>query len=232
MKRIAIVLLAAFARSRSERPEPDTADRAPGLASPGSVRMAVIDVERLVQESALGKEAFARLKRINDSKKGEAEKLAKEIREMEQKLADQGQSLADDKREALQKQYQEKAMSFKRFNEDATRELDQQQKKELAELERRVMPVIAQVGKEKGYTMIFNKFQSGLVFADDAADVTDEVLQPVQHDRRRARRPPATPAPAAATGPAPTPVPRKTRPRRAGGRGRCRARSQATIPSA
>ena len=208
MKRIAIVLLAAFAAAAASAQNPTTQTQAaPGAGAPGTVRVAVIDVERLVRDSALGKEAFARLKRINDTKKGDAEKLAKEIREMEQKLADQGQSLADDKREALQKQYQEKAMSFKRFNEDATRELDQQQKKELAELERRVMPVIAQVGREKGFTMIFNKFQSGLVFADDAADVTDEVLR--RFNTTVAVPQAAKPAPAAATGPAPTPVPRK-----------------------
>lgn len=207
MKRIVIVILAAFATAAANAQNP-TPQTAPGAAAAsGTVRMAVIDVERLVRDSALGKEAFARLKRINDGKKGEAEKLAKEIREMEQKLADQGQSLADDKREALQKQYQEKAMSFKRFNEDATRELDQQQKKELAELERRVMPVIAQVGREKGYTMIFNKFQSGLVFADDAADVTDEVLR--RFNTTVAVPQAAKPAPAAAPGPAPTAVPRK-----------------------
>jgi outer membrane protein len=205
MKRIAIVLLAACAAAAAQGQNPP-AQSAPAAAA-GTMRVAVIDVERLVRDSALGKEAFARLKRINDSKKGEAEKLAKEIREMEQRLADQGQSLADDKREALQKQYQEKAMSFKRFNEDATRELDQQQKKELAELERRVMPVIAQVGREKGFTMIFNKFQSGLVFADDAADVTDEVLR--RFNTTVAVPPAAKPAPAAAAGPSPTPVPRK-----------------------
>jgi outer membrane protein len=205
MKRIAIVLLAAFAAAAAHGQNPP-AQSAPAAAA-GTMRVAVIDVERLVRDSALGKEAFARLKRINDSKKGEAEKLAKEIREMEQKLADQGQSLAEDKREALQKQYQEKAMSFKRFNEDATRELDQQQKKELAELERRVMPVIAQVGREKGFTMIFNKFQSGLVFADDAADVTDEVLR--RFNTTVAVPQAAKPAPAAPAGPAPTPAPRK-----------------------
>ncbi|MET0620025.1 MAG: OmpH family outer membrane protein, partial [Thermoanaerobaculia bacterium] len=82
-----------------------------------------------------------------------------------------------DKRETLQKTYQEKAIAFKRFQDDATRELDTAQKKELGELERRVFPVINQVGKDKGYTMIFNKFQAGLLYADDAVDLTDEVLK-------------------------------------------------------
>jgi outer membrane protein len=208
MKRIAIVLLAAFAAAAATAQTPGSAAPPASASSvPANPRVAVIDVERLVRDSALGKEAFTRLKKINDGKKADADKLAKEIREMEQKLADQGQSMTEDKREALQKQYQEKAMSFKRFNEDATRELDQAQKKELAELERRVMPVISQVGREKGYTMIFNKFQSGLVFADDSADVTEEVLR--RFNTTVAVPQPAKPAPAAAAGPAPTPAPKK-----------------------
>jgi outer membrane protein len=96
---------------------------------------------------------------------------------MEQKLADQGSAMADDKRDALQKSYQEKAIAFKRFQDDANRDLEAAQKKELSELERRVFPVINQVGKEKGFTLILNKFQSGLVFVDDSVDITDEVLK-------------------------------------------------------
>jgi outer membrane protein len=144
-------------------------------ASPAKI--AVINVERLVQESALGKEAFARVKKLNDQKKEEADKLAKELRDMEQKLADQGASLTDDKRDQLQKSYQEKAIAYKRFNDDAQRILEDAQKKELEQLEKRVLPVIQQVGKEKGFTMIFNKFQSGLVYADEGVDVTDDVLK-------------------------------------------------------
>lgn len=96
---------------------------------------------------------------------------------MEQKLADQGQSMTDDKRDQLQKGYQEKAIAYKRFNDDAQRVLEDAQKKELETLEKRVLPVIQQVGKEKGFTVIFNKFQAGLVYADDSVDVTDEVLK-------------------------------------------------------
>ena len=152
------------------------AAQAQGTATPVP-KIGVINVERLVQESALGKEAFGRVKKLNDQKKDEADKLSKELRDMEQKLADQGQAMAEDKRDALQKSYQEKAIAFKRFQDDANRDLEAAQKKELGELERRVFPVINQVGKEKGFTLIFNKFQSGLVYAEDSIDVTDEVLK-------------------------------------------------------
>src|SRR6266542_2880395 len=165
MKRLVLTLVAGLVAAAGHAQGTAAAAVAP-------IKIGVINVERLVQESALGKEAFSRVKKLNDQKKDEADKLSKELRDMEQKLADQGQALADDKREALQKTYQEKAIAFKRFQDDANRELETAQKKELGELERRVFPVINQVGKEKGFTLIFNKFQAGLVYADDAVDVT------------------------------------------------------------
>src|SRR5215831_2984086 len=179
MKRIALFAAAALGAATVQAQGTTAPAPAPApAASPAGVqKIGVINVERLVQESALGKEAFNRVKRLNDQKKEEADKLSKELRDMEQKLADQGSALADDKREALQKTYQEKAIAFKRFQDDANRDLEAAQKKELSELEKRVFPVINQVGKEKGFTVIFNKFQSGLVYADDAVDITDEVLK-------------------------------------------------------
>jgi len=188
-----------------------------GAVTPGgaAMKIGVINVERLVQESALGKEAFNRVKRLNDQKKDEGEKLQKELRDMEQKLADQGAALAEDKRDSLQKSYQEKAIAFKRFQDDATRELETAQKKELSDLERRVFPVINQVGKEKGYTLIFNKFQSGLVYAEDAVDITDDVLKVFNTTVAvPAAAKPADASAAARTGtagakPAPAPAPTK-----------------------
>ena len=177
--------------------------------APGAIKIGVINVERLVQESALGKEAFGRVKKLNDVKKDEADKLQKELRDMEEKLAAQGSAMADDKRDQLQKTYQEKAIAFKRFQDDANRELETAQKKELSELERRVFPVINQVGKEKGYTLIFNKFQSGLVYADDAVDLTDDVLKVFNTTVAMpapAASKPATGAPGATGAPKPAPA--------------------------
>jgi len=185
MKRLVIAAAVGFVAAVCLGQSPAPATSAPATAAPatgggvasGSLRIGVINVERLVQESALGKEAFNRVKKLNEAKKDEADKLSKDLRDMEQKLADQGSAMTDDNRDKLQKTYQEKAIAFKRFQDDANRDLETAQKKELGELEKRVFPIINQVGKERGFTLIFNKFQSGLVFADDSVDITDEVLK-------------------------------------------------------
>jgi outer membrane protein len=212
MRRFAFTVAASLAAAVASAQGTAPAPAAPGTAG---LRIGVINVERLVQESALGKEAFSRVKKLNDAKKDEADKLQKDLRDMEQKLADQGSALAEDKRESLQKSYQEKAIAFKRFQDDANRDLEAAQKKELGELERRVFPVINQVGKERGYTLIFNKFQSGLVYADEAVDVTDEVLKvfnttvavPAAKTGEGASAPKASPGAKSAPAPVPTKKP-------------------------
>ena len=198
MKFLGVMMLAGAAALPAA-----AAETAPAPVVP---KVAVIDVQRLVVESAAGKEAQNRVKKVVDAKQVESEKLQKELQGMQQKLSDQGPSMSDEKRDQLNKEYQEKGISYKRFQDDAQREVQEAQQKELNELERRVMPVINQVGKEKGYTLIFNKYAPGmLVYADDQVDITEEVLhrfnaqvtQPTtgnEPPKKDTQKPPAKPA--------------------------------------
>ena len=42
---------------------------------------------------------------------------------------------------------------------------------------KKIMPVVDQIGKEMGLAAIFNKFESGLIYASDAIDITDVVIK-------------------------------------------------------
>ena len=137
----------------------------------------VIEVQRIVQESAVGKESLARIQKVQTAKTEDLTKRQTELRDLEKKIQDQGKSLSEEAMEKAQKDYQSKALELKRFQDDAQRELEELQRKELGELERWVLPVIESVAKELGYTLIFNKYQSGLLHADGSVDITDAVIQ-------------------------------------------------------
>jgi outer membrane protein len=140
-------------------------------------KIGVIEVQKIVQESAVGKESLARVQKVQQAKQEELARRQKELRDMEQKIQEQGKSLSEDAMEKLQKDYQAKALDLKRFQDDAQRELEESQRKELGDLEKRIMPVINEVAREQGYALVFNKFNSGLLFADDkSVDLTDAVI--------------------------------------------------------
>ncbi len=140
------------------------------------VKIAIIDIQRVVTESDAGKEALRKLQQLQDAKIAEGRSLQEELDGLRDQLSKQRLTLAEDKLIELNKQIEDKGIEMKRFQDDAQRELDDARRKALGDLEQKILPVIDTVGKEKGFTLIFNKFQSGLVYADDSVDITDDVI--------------------------------------------------------
>ena len=183
---------------------------APAAVAQGtSTKIGVIEVQRIVQESAVGKESLARVQKVQQAKQEELSKRQKDLRDLEQKIGEQGKSLSEEAMEKLQKDYQSKAVDLKRFQDDAQRELEETQRKELGELEKRIMPVIDAVAKEQGYTLIFNKFQSGLLFAGEGTDLTESVITKFNSQIAAAPKPAAATPAAAKQAPAPPSAPKK-----------------------
>ena len=141
-------------------------------------QIAVIDVQRVVTESDPGKEALAKLKKLQEQKLNQAKAMQQELDALKDQFNKQRFTLSDDKLAELTKKIEDKGIALKRFQDDAQRELDDARRKALTTLEQKIMPIIQQVGKEKGYLLIFQKYQSGLVYADDArTDITDEIIR-------------------------------------------------------
>ncbi len=146
------------------------------VSAQSAQKVGVIEVQRIVQDSAVGKESLARIQKVSAAKQEDLTKRQTELRDLEKRIQEQGKSLSEEAMEKLQKDYQQKALDLKRFQDDAQRELEELQRRELTELEKKVLPVIEAVSKELGYSLVFNKFQSGLLYADDAVDITAAVI--------------------------------------------------------
>ena len=140
-------------------------------------RFAVLDVQRVLNTSNAGKTAQERLKKLNDEKMARAQKMQDEMTALNNEITTKKLSLSEDKLADMQKQLQDKQVALQRFGQDADRELGEARDKELADLEGKIKPVIDGIGKEMGLAAIFNKFESGLVYASDAVDITDTVIK-------------------------------------------------------
>jgi outer membrane protein len=140
------------------------------------LKIAVINTEQILVESATGKKAIAELKKLQEAKEAELKAKEQEIRDLQTKLNEGRLSLAQDKIEEMQKQMEERAIAGRRLQDDANRELGKKRDELLGAVDQKVMPLITQIGKEQGYTLIFRKFESGLLFADDAIDITKTVI--------------------------------------------------------
>jgi outer membrane protein len=180
MKRFVLSLVAAGAAAvavaQTASTTTATAPAAGSQAGAGPGTIGIINSQRLALESAPGKEAYGRLKKLSDQKKDELDKVEKETRDLVQKLNDQGASMPEEKREALSKQADDKQKAWKRMQEDAQRDLQEAERKEMAALENRIGPIVKDYFKEKHYTLVLDA-RAGIIYADEVVDLTDDVLK-------------------------------------------------------
>lgn len=148
------------------------------------VKLGYIDMQKALNLSEAGKEAkeqlAAKVKKYQDEINGKQEELKK----LKDDLEKQSVLLSEAARSAKEKDYQQKLKEFQRFTKDAQDELQARDeeftKKIIEELER----LVQEFGRKNGYTFIFVR-NEGMIFVDDKADVTDEVLKNFNSSRKK-----------------------------------------------
>jgi outer membrane protein len=155
-------------------------------------RLAVIDVQKVLSQSAAGKNAYEKLKKLQEDRIAKAKKMDEEAAALDNEINTKKLSLSEDKLTDLTKQLSDKKIAMQRFAQDADREVGEARDRELQALEARIKPVIDQIGKEMGLAAIFNKFESGMVYASDAIDITDTVI--ARFNSAQGQAPAAAPA--------------------------------------
>jgi outer membrane protein len=140
-------------------------------------RVAVINVQKVLAESSAGKVALERLKKMQEDRVAKAKKMDEDVQALDNQINTKKMSLSEEKLAELTKDLSDKKISMQRYAQDADREVQEARDRSLQDLEKQIMPLINQIGKEMGFAAIFNKFESGLVYASDAIDITDMVVK-------------------------------------------------------
>ena len=146
----------------------------PSSAQPVPTRIAVIDVQRVLGQSTAGRAATAKIKQLQESRMSRAKVMDEELRKLNAELSSAGVTPA--RRAQLEGQIADKRVAMQRFAEDADKEIGTTRDRELLALETRIKPIVDAVGKEMQLAVIFNKFESGLVYANPSLDITDTVI--------------------------------------------------------
>ncbi|MGA7614574.1 MAG: OmpH family outer membrane protein [Thermoanaerobaculia bacterium] len=149
----------------------------PMFAQTAPARLAVINVPKVLAESTAGKAAFEKLKTMQDEHAAKLKKMDDELKTLDAQINEKKMSLSADKLADLSKDFDAKKIAEQRYAQDAQRDLEQARDAALQEIEKQLRPVIDQIGKEMGFAAIFNKFESGIIYASDAIDITDTVIK-------------------------------------------------------
>ncbi len=164
MKQIVVVLLVCLGLTV-----------APAMAK--EQKIAYIDLQKALNLSAAGKEAKEKIKaqvQVYDVQVRQSQETLKKLKE---DLEKQAMLLSEEARSAKERDYQQKVKEYQRFTKDIQDTLQQMDTDLTRKILEQLLEVAQTLGKSEGYTMILEKTESSIVYADESIDITDKVIK-------------------------------------------------------
>ena len=147
------------------------------LQAQQTVKIGVVDSQKILFNSNRGKEVLAQLEKKSKEMQSKLDKLDKEIQQLENKISTQRVALDPEALTKLGDELQKKRTERQRFWEDSQREIASLRARLFTKMRNEILPIIQQIGKEKGYTLIVDLGDAGAIYWDPAVDITDEVIK-------------------------------------------------------
>jgi outer membrane protein len=156
---------------------------------PVGAKVAFINPQAILQQSADGKAAIARINALIQKKQKEGEDKAKLLQGNQQKLQTSGSVMNEAARSQLEKEIDRQQKEIERFQQDAQAEINDLQQEVQSEFLKKVNPVLEQVAIEKGVQIVLNAEAQIFAWANMGLDLSPDIVKKLD----AASKPAATP---------------------------------------
>lgn len=154
-------------------PKPAT----PPAPFPQDAKIAFIDINAIAGTSVSGKEASKKLSALNDKKLAEINEKNKQLQALQTKLNTGGTVLNDTARDQLGKDIDRLQRDIQFTQQNAQAEMQELQNDLQAEFQKKLLPIIEEVAKEKNLHAVFSIADSGAAYVHPGLNITDEVVK-------------------------------------------------------
>jgi len=140
-------------------------------------KIAVVNSQDVLEKSIEGKRVLSQLAEQDKKNQDQLAKLDEEIRKLETRLNTQRLTLSEEALLQLNSDLTKKRTERTRLSEDMARDMQELQYRLYSRLQNELIPIIEQIGKEKGFDLILDLGRSGAVYVNPAIDITEEVIK-------------------------------------------------------
>lgn len=162
MKRIIVALIAVLMLA------------APALAE---TKIAYVDLQKALNLSKAGvaakSEIAAQVKKYEDEFKEKQESLQKLKTELEK----QAVLLSDSAKAQKEREFQQNVKELQRFQKDVKEDLQLKDSEHTKRILNELFEILQKLGKDGGYSMVIEKNEGAVIYADESVDLTDELIK-------------------------------------------------------
>lgn len=141
------------------------------------VKLAYVDLQRALLEVSEGQVAKSKLKSEMDKKKAELDGEQAKLTDDKAVLDKQGAMMSEEVRTQKFTEWQKRLYEVMQKAQKVQVDLQEKERTELKKIFEKMDPIIAAIAQREGLTMVFEKTDSGLVFAPPSLDLTNELVR-------------------------------------------------------
>jgi outer membrane protein len=149
----------------------------PTLASAADLKVGYVNLARVLSEVEEAKAARARLQKWVESREKEIAQEQQTLLKEKETLEKQASAMSQDVREQKAADFQKKYVELMKKFEASQREVAEREGKEMGPIRKKLEETIATIAQRGELDMVFERQDSGLLFAAEQYDLTNEVIR-------------------------------------------------------
>jgi outer membrane protein len=149
----------------------------PALATAQDLKVGYVDYQKVLLEVEDGKAAKSRLQKWVESREKEIAQEQQNLLKEKETLEKQASAMSEDVRAQKAADFQKKYLELMQKFEKSRAEVAEKERKEMEPIIGKIDEVINRIAQRDGLSMVFEKRDSGLVYALSQFDLTNEVIR-------------------------------------------------------
>lgn len=146
-------------------------------ADAGELKFGFIDLNRALNESNEGKKAVTALESLIKSKQKLIEEKEDALNMLKNEITNQTAILNNDALKEKQEQHGKLLKVYQRMIQDSKDEIQKRQSDFMKDILIDLRKIIEKFGEDEGYTAIFERLESGLLYMPESTDLTDRIIE-------------------------------------------------------
>jgi outer membrane protein len=144
-------------------------------AAADAPKIAVVNLQTVLETSVAGKAAQNELKTQRDKLEGDLKQKGNELQELEKRLQRETMVMSKETREEKEREFRIKASDFQALQKKYRGDLQDLERKLMAQLQKDISNLVSEIGKKEGYLLVLSSI--GVLYSQPGADITNRLIQ-------------------------------------------------------
>ncbi len=140
-------------------------------------KIGYVDLQKALNQSKAGVSAKSDISKLVKKYEDQFKQMQEDLKTQKTNLEKQAGILSESARADKEREYQQSVKELQRFQKDVKDELQAKDADHTKRIINELFDILKKIGKDDGYTVILEKNEGAVIYADESIDLTDQLIK-------------------------------------------------------